>query len=75
MIVNELAVEQEEDSFSTQPILDSKPNIPMSIQEHINRDRMKKVQSEKLMSILDHIRLHDANELIMLISPMRKYAY
>ena len=54
MMVNELAVEQEEDSFSTQPVLDSRPKIPMSIQEHINRDRIKKVQSEKPMSILDH---------------------
>jgi len=34
----------------------------MLIQEHINRDRMKKVQSEKLMSILDHIRIHEENE-------------
>ena len=42
MMVNELAVEQEEDSFFTQPVLDSKSKIPMLIQEHINRDRMKK---------------------------------
>jgi len=34
----------------------------MLIQEHINRDRMKKVQSEKLMSILHHICLHEENE-------------
>jgi len=34
----------------------------MSIQEHINRDKMKKVQSEKPISILNHIRLHEANE-------------
>ena len=35
----------------------------MSIQEHINRDRMKNVQSEKAMSILNHIRLYKENEL------------
>ena len=62
MMVNELAVEQEEDSFSTQPVLDPKPNRPISIQEHINRDRMEKIQSGKPMSILDHIRLHEENE-------------
>jgi len=61
MMANELAVEQEENSFSTQLVLDPKLNRPMSIQEHINRDRMKKIQSEKPMSILDHI-LHEANE-------------
>ena len=42
MMANKLAVEQEEDSFSTQLVLDSKSNRPMSIQEHINRDRIKK---------------------------------
>ena len=72
MMANELAVKQDEDSFSTQPVFYSKPKIPMSIQEHIKRDRMKKVQSEKLMSILDHIRLHEETSSIM--NPIRKYA-
>ena len=62
LMSNKLAVEQEEDSFSTQLVLDPKPNRPMSIQKHINRDRMKKVQSEKPMLILNHIRLHEENE-------------
>ena len=34
----------------------------MLIHEHINRDRMRKVQSGKPMSILDHIRLYEANK-------------
>ena len=34
----------------------------MSIQEHINRDRIKKVNSEKPMPILYYIRLHEENE-------------
>jgi len=42
MMANKLAIEQEEDSFSTQPVLDPKQNIPMSIQKHINQNRMKK---------------------------------
>jgi len=44
MMVNELTVEQENDSFSTQPVLDPKPNRPMLIQEHINQDRMKRMK-------------------------------
>ena len=32
------------------------------MQEHINRDRMEKVQSRRPMSILDHIRPHKENE-------------
>jgi len=36
MMANKLAVEQKENSFSTQPVLNSKSNRPMSIQEHIN---------------------------------------
>ena len=55
MMVNELAVEQEEDSFSTQPILDSKQNRHMSIQEHINLDKMNKLETTRPMSIQDHI--------------------
>jgi len=31
MMANELAVEQKEDSFFTQPVLDPRPNRPMSI--------------------------------------------
>ena len=74
-MANELVVEQDEDSFSTQLVLNLKPNRPKSIQEHVNWDRMKKVQSGKPMSILDHIHLHEEMSSIMLISPMRKYAY
>jgi len=33
----------------------------VSVHEHINRDGMKKVQSGKPMSILDHISLHVVN--------------
>jgi len=44
----------------------------MSIQEHINRDRMKKVQSEKPISILNHIRLHEANEFNNVDKPDEK---
>ena len=46
MMANKLVVEQDENSFSTQPVLDLKPNRPMSIQEHINGDRMEKSNVE-----------------------------
>ena len=62
MMANKLAIEQKEDPFFTQPVLDPKPNRPMSIQEHINRDRMKKVQNGKPMSILNQIHFHEANK-------------
>ena len=61
-MANELAVEQEDNLFSTQPVLDPKPNRSMSILKHINRDRRKTVQSKKPMSILDHIHLHEENK-------------
>ena len=40
-MANKLAMEQVDDSF-TQLVLDPKPNKSMSIQEHINRDKIKK---------------------------------
>ena len=42
LMINKLAVEQKEDLFSTQHALDQKPNRPKLIQEHINRDKIKK---------------------------------
>ena len=72
MMGNELAIKQEEDLFSTQPILDPKSNRPMSIQEHINRDRMKKVQSEKPISFWIIFVFMKKTSSIM--NPMRKYA-
>ena len=57
IITSELASEQEKDSFSTEPVLDLKPTRPMSIQEHINLNKMNKVQIMRPMSILDHINM------------------
>jgi len=57
MISSELAGEQEKDSFSTHPVLDSKPTRSVSIQEHINLDKMNKIQTTTPMSILDDINM------------------
>jgi len=63
MISSELAGEKEKDPFSTHPVLDSKPNRSMSIQAHINLDKMNKVQTTRSMSIQDHINLDKLNRV------------
>jgi len=57
MMASELAGEQKKDSFFTHPILDSNPTRFMSIQEHINLEKMNRVQTTRPISILDHINM------------------
>jgi len=67
MMANELAVEQEENSFSTQHVIDPKPNKPMLILEN------KKSPKWETHVNLDHIRLHE--EMSSIMNPVRKYVY
>ena len=63
IVSSELAGEQEKGSFSTHPVLDSKPTRSLSIQGHINLDKVKKVQIMRPMSIKDHIDLDKMNKV------------
>ena len=60
---SELAGEQEKDSFSTHHVLNSKPTRPMSIQKHLNLDKMNKVQTMRPILIPDHINLDKMNKV------------
>ena len=54
---SELDREQKKNLFFTQHVLDPKPRQPMSIQEHINFNKMNKVQTVKPKSIREHINM------------------
>ena len=63
MISSEIASEQKKDSFSTHPVVDSKPTQSMLIQEHINLNKMNKIQTTRPMSIQDYINLDKMNKV------------
>ena len=62
MMSSELASEQE-DSFSTHHVLNSKPTRSMSIQKHLNLDKMNKAQTMRPILIPDHINLDKMNKV------------